>query len=53
MSVFQYKTEQLLNASLSEVWDFISSPDNLKLITPEYMGFNIQSKQEKEKLYEG
>ncbi|PLX04002.1 MAG: hypothetical protein C0595_04980 [Marinilabiliales bacterium] len=53
MSVFQFKKEQLLNASLSEVWDFISSPSNLKLITPEYMGFDIQSEQTSNKMYEG
>lgn len=53
MAVFQFKFEQLLNASIDEVWDFISNPANLKKITPEYMGFNIISKQLPDKMYTG
>jgi len=36
-----------------EIWDFISSPRNLKVITPEYMGFDITSGDLPEKMYEG
>ena len=43
MAFYQYFSEQKVNASLEEVWDFISSPKNLKEITPDYMGFNILS----------
>lgn len=53
MAVFQLEFEQLLNASIDEVWDFISNPANLKTITPEYMGFNIQMKQMPDKMYAG
>lgn len=53
MAVFQLKFEQLLSAGIDEVWDFISNPANLKKITPEYMGFNIQSGQIPDKMYEG
>ncbi|WP_417592002.1 SRPBCC family protein [Owenweeksia hongkongensis] len=41
MGFFQLRTEQQVNASLEEVWDFISSPKNLKEITPDHMGFEI------------
>jgi len=37
----------------AEIWDFISSPANLKLITPSYMGFDITSGNVPEKMYEG
>jgi ligand-binding SRPBCC domain-containing protein len=43
MSVFRFESVQLLPISLQEAWDFFSSPQNLKTITPEYMGFHIIS----------
>jgi len=43
MGFFQIKTEQQVNATLDEVWDFISSPQNLQKITPDHMGFEITS----------
>jgi ligand-binding SRPBCC domain-containing protein len=45
--------EQKVPASLEEVWDFISSPKNLKKITPDYMGFDITSKHLPDKMYPG
>ena len=53
MAVYQFRTEQLLPAPIEEVWDFISSPDNLKKITPESMGFEIISEGIPEKMYAG
>lgn len=53
MAFYQYFSEQKVNASLEEVWDFISSPKNLKEITPDYMGFDITSKSLPEKMYAG
>lgn len=53
MAFFQLKTEQFLHAGIDEVWDFISSPANLKEITPEHMGFDITSKGLPEKMYPG
>lgn len=53
MAFYQKHQEQLVNASLEEVWDFISSPKNLKEITPDYMGFDITSKDTPEKMYPG
>lgn len=54
MGFYQLKQTQLLkNCSLNEVWDFISSPKNLKEITPDYMGFDITTDDVPEKMYEG
>ena len=53
MAFYQFHQEQTLNTSIDEVWDFISSPQNLKKITPEYMGFDIRSENLPAKIYEG
>jgi ligand-binding SRPBCC domain-containing protein len=53
MGFYQFKQTLKINASLDDVWDFISSPRNLKLITPEYMGFDITTKDLPEKMYPG
>ena len=53
MAFYQFRQEQLIPASIDEVWDFISSPANLKEITPDYMGFDITSGDLPEKMYEG
>jgi len=37
---------------VNKAWDFLSSPINLKTITPEYMGFNILSGADR-KMYPG
>lgn len=41
MKLFRFETEQFIPASLEKVWTFFSSPANLKVITPPYMGFDI------------
>ncbi len=38
---------------MDQVWDFISSPANLKKITPAYMGFDITSGGLPERMYPG
>lgn len=43
MKIYTLHTKQNLPISLEKAWDFLSSPGNLKTITPEYMGFNIES----------
>lgn len=43
MSLHILNTSQRLPISIAEAWDFLSSPANLKVITPEDMGFNITS----------
>ena len=53
MGFYQLHKTQKIPATIDQVWDFISSPANLKKITPEYMGFNITSKLLSEKMYPG
>lgn len=53
MAFYQLKREQFIKASLEEVWDFMSSPKNLKDITPKHMGFDITSDNKNDKMYEG
>lgn len=54
MGFYQFYSEQKVSATIDEIWDFISSPKNLKEITPNYMGFDIMSThQPAEKMYEG
>lgn len=53
MAFYQLETTQKIPASIDAVWDFISSPKNLKHITPAYMGFEITSKNLAEKMYPG
>lgn len=53
MGTFRLEVSQKINASLEEVWDFISSPRNLKFITPEHMGFDILTPNLPEKMYPG
>ncbi len=53
MPLYQFKKEQKVNTSLEELWNFISSPANLKEITPDYMGFNITSQDIPDKMYAG
>jgi len=53
MGFYQLHKTQIIPATLDEVWDFISSPKNLKEITPRYMGFEINSENLPEKMYPG
>ncbi|NNC70492.1 MAG: SRPBCC family protein [Flavobacteriaceae bacterium] len=41
MKLYKLETKQHINATLADCWDFFSSPKNLKVITPDYMGFEI------------
>ena len=43
MKIYTLHKKQKLPISIDEAWDFLSSPKNLKTITPDYMGFNILS----------
>ena len=52
MKIYRLNITQNLPISTSEAWDFLSDPDNLKTITPDYMGFEILSGTEK-KMYPG
>lgn len=52
MKIYTLKTIQRLPIPLEEAWNFLSSPHNLKVITPDYMGFDILSGGEGE-MYAG
>lgn len=43
MKLYQLRSKQVLPISKKEAWDFLSDPKNLKVITPEHMGFHILS----------
>lgn len=53
MAFYQFIQEQSFNRSVDELWDFISSPANLKEITPDYMGFEVITPDLPEKMYAG
>jgi ligand-binding SRPBCC domain-containing protein len=51
--IYQLRTTQKIPATIAQVWDFISSPRNLKKITPEYMGFEITNEPIAAVMYPG
>ena len=52
MKIFKLKYSQKLPINLNEAWDFLSSPNNLELITPKSMDFNITD-WDRKKAYPG
>ena len=53
MAFYQLIKKQKLPASINEIWDFVSSPANLKDIIPDHMGFIITSNNGSQKMYPG
>lgn len=53
MKVQQFCRKQFIPASIEEVWDFFSSPANLKVITPPYMGFDVKTQNLSPKMHPG
>lgn len=51
--VYQLKKVQVIPASIEKVWEFFSSPENLKKITPPHLGFQVLSTQHGDKMYTG
>ncbi len=45
--------KQLIKTDIDNLWDFMSSPKNLDMITPKEMKFNIKSNNGNKKMYEG
>lgn len=39
--MYQIKFKQIIPTDLQTCWSFFSSPQNLKTITPDYMGFEV------------
>ena len=52
MKIYRLHTTQNLPIPINEAWNFLSDPVNLKIITPDYMGFEILSGAEK-KMFPG
>ena len=48
MKIYTLHTKQNLPISIETAWELLSSPKNLKIITPDYMGFKTLSGDEKE-----
>ena len=48
MQIYTLQTKQKLPITIDEAWNFLSSPSNLKTITPDYMGFSILSGADRE-----
>lgn len=44
MKIYTLHKKQQLPITLDKAWEFLSNPKNLKVITPDYMSFNIVSK---------
>ena len=53
MPVYTLHQTLTIPSTIDKVWDFISAPGNLKKITPEYMGFDVTTKNLPEKMYPG
>ena len=50
--MYQLIKKQIVHTDINTCWEFFSNPANLKLITPEYMGFNVKTQTPNE-MYEG
>lgn len=47
MKIYTLHKKQRLPITVQQAWDFLSDPKNLKVITPDYMGFHILSGADK------
>jgi ligand-binding SRPBCC domain-containing protein len=50
--MYQLKRTQFIKADMATAWNFFSSPKNLQVITPAYLGFEIKTELP-EKMYPG
>lgn len=53
MKTHVLRTSQLIKADMPKVWDFFSSPLNLKVLTPDYMDFRVLYPDTLEKMHAG
>jgi len=53
MAFYQLIKTQKIPASMNDVWNFMSSPMNLKEITPAYMNFTVTNNSGQGKMYPG
>jgi ligand-binding SRPBCC domain-containing protein len=47
LKIYTLHSKQNLPISKAKAWEFLSNPKNLKVITPDYMGFHILSGADK------
>jgi len=52
MKIYQLKAFQKLPINIIEAWEFFSNPNNLSVITPEWLNFKVTSKLP-DKMYPG
>jgi len=48
-----FKTKQLIKSNIHSLWNFISSPSNLTVITPGSMQFEVINNENMEEIYPG
>ena len=53
MGYTQIIRKQIIRTDIDTLWNFISSPNNLEKITPEWMSFKITSNNSETKMYAG
>lgn len=53
MSIYYFRTEQLLPIDMDTAWNFFSSANNLALITPPELDFKILTELNGQEIYEG
>ncbi len=53
MSYTQIIRKQIIKKDINDLWDFMSSPNNLEKITPKWMQFQITSNNIQKKMYPG
>jgi len=51
--LYQIYREQVISSSIEKTWKFFSNPQNLKIITPDYMNFRILTKNLPEEIFQG
>ena len=52
MKIYRFVRTQKIPININEAWNFLSDPNNLKTITPSYMGFHIIENENTE-MYSG
>ena len=53
MGYTQIIRKQIIRTDIDTLWNFISSPNNLEKITPQWMNFKITSSNSETKMYAG
>jgi ligand-binding SRPBCC domain-containing protein len=51
--LYTFTTKQTLHANIDAVWEFMSRPTNLALITPKHMGFEVLNGSGSEPMFAG